>query len=67
MNSNVGGIDKLIRVLLSMVILGAGFYIPSWWGLIGLIPLLTAIMGFCPFYALLGLSTCRPDNCDLDE
>lgn len=66
MNPNVGGIDKLIRVLLSMVILGAGFYIPSWWGLIGLIPLLTAIMGFCPLYAIFGLSTCRPDNCDMD-
>ncbi len=64
MKQNVGGTDKLIRILLSMVIMGAGFYIPSWWGLLGLIPLLTAIGAWCPLYALTGMSTCKADNCD---
>ncbi len=64
MNQNVGGNDKLIRIVLSMLILGTGFYYPSWWGLLGLIPLLTAISAMCPLYKILGISTCHPDTCD---
>jgi len=62
MKSNVGGIDRMLRIVLSMFILGAGFYIPSWWGLIGLIPLLTGIAGFCPLYVIFGINTCRKDD-----
>ncbi len=59
MKSNVGGIDRMIRIVLSMFILGAGFYIPSWWGLVGLLPLLTGIAGWCPLYSIFGINTCR--------
>ncbi|MBL7000808.1 MAG: DUF2892 domain-containing protein [Gammaproteobacteria bacterium] len=64
MKDNVGGIDKLFRIVLSMALLGAGFYIPSWWGLLGLIPLFTALGSLCPVYSLFGISTCHANDCD---
>ncbi len=65
MKQNVGGTDKLIRIILSMVIMGAGFYIPSWWGLLGLVPLFTALGAWCPLYAVANISTCHSSgNCD---
>ena len=59
MTRNIGGIDRVIRIavglgLLSLVVVGP----QTWWGLLGLIPLATAVMGWCPPYALLGINTC---------
>ena len=65
MKANVGSIDRVVRVvlglaLLSIVFLGSG---PArWFGLIGLVPLLTASMSFCPLYTLVGLDTGTPDG-----
>lgn len=59
MTSNVGSTDKMIRIVLGIVILGAGLYFKSWFGVIGLVPLLTAFIGWCPAYAPFGISTCR--------
>jgi hypothetical protein len=58
MKQNVGGIDRTIRVVLGLAIIGAGVYFKSWWGAIGAIPLLTAAANWCPLYVLLGISTC---------
>jgi len=58
MKTNVGSIDRIIRIILGLSILGAGYYYQSWFGLIGLVPLLTAFFGFCPAYLPFGLSTC---------
>lgn len=60
MNQNVGTVDRTIRVvaglsLLSLTVVGP--HTP--WGFVGLVPLLTALVGFCPAYRLLGISTCR--------
>ena len=57
MKHNVGKTDKTIRYILGVAIIGAGVYFQSWWGAVGLVPLLTATMSFCPLYGLLGLST----------
>lgn len=63
MNPNVGGLDRVVRIILGLAILGAGYYYQSWWGLIGLVPILTAIVRFCPAYLPFGLSTCaRPER-----
>lgn len=60
MNRNVGGIDRLLRVLLGLGLLSLIFVGPqSYWGLIGLIPLGTALIGYCPAYSLFGIRTCR--------
>lgn len=58
MKANVGGIDRILRIILGLAILGVGYYFKSYWGFVGLVPLLTAVVGFCPLYTLLGLSTC---------
>jgi hypothetical protein len=63
MKTNVGTIDRIIRVILGLGILGAGYYFKNWLGLIGIVPLLTAFVGFCPAYLPFGLSTCaKPDS-----
>ncbi len=58
MKTNVGGIDRLLRLLLGLALLGTGIYFKSWWGLVGLVPVLTATFRFCPAYLPFGLSTC---------
>lgn len=58
MKPNVGGIDRILRILAGLAILGAGYYFKSWWGLIGIVPILTGTFRFCPAYLPFGLSTC---------
>ena len=59
MKSNVGGFDRILRIIGGLVILGAGYYYHSWWGLLGLAPLLSAVFRFCPAYLPFGLSSLR--------
>jgi len=58
MKSNVGTIDRIVRILIGLSLLTAGLVFQSAWGLLGLVPLFTATIGFCPLYRLVGLSTC---------
>ncbi len=58
MKANVGGFDRVLRALVGLSLLGAGLYFKSWWGLVGLVPLFTAIFRFCPAYLPIKLSTC---------
>jgi hypothetical protein len=64
MKKNVGQIDRVIRVVVGLAILGAGYYFKSWWGIVGFGPLLTAWFGYCPGYLPFGISTCAvsPDQ-----
>eukprot|EP01034_Spumella_vulgaris_P016875 gene16875-21516_t len=48
MKPNVGSIDRLLRIVIGLAVLGAGYYYKSWFGLIGIVPLLTATLRFCP-------------------
>ena len=59
MQSNVGSADKSIRLFLAVLIGAAGFYYSSWWGLLAIVPLLTALFSFCPIYKILGINTCN--------
>ncbi len=58
MKSNVDGIDRTLRFIMGLGALGAGFYFKTWWGLAGLVPILTATVRFCPAYLPFSLSTC---------
>jgi len=58
MKSNLGSIDRVIRIVLGLAIGAAGLYYQSWFGLIAIVPLDTAMMGSCPLYSILGISTC---------
>lgn len=62
MKKNVGSTDKIIRVILGLAIGAAGVYFRSWLGLIGIIPIATAFMSFCPLYAPFGLNTCKKEQ-----
>jgi hypothetical protein len=59
MKKNVGSTDRVIRTILGVAIIGAGVYFQSWWGAIGAIPIVTALIGWCPPYAMLGINTCK--------
>jgi hypothetical protein len=59
MKKNVGGTDKVLRIIVGLVIIGLGINFQSWWGLIGLVPLFTALTGRCLAYLPLGISTCK--------
>jgi hypothetical protein len=58
MKCNVGKSDRIIRVLLGLVLIAVGLYFNSWWGAIGVIPLFTAAIGWCPLYLPFGLTSC---------
>ena len=58
MKPNVGFLDRILRVIVGCAVLGAGYYFKTWWGLVGLVPLLTAFVAFCPAYVPFGLNTC---------
>lgn len=59
MNQNEGTIDRVIRVVVGLVLLSLTVIGPqTWWGLLGFVPLLTGVVGFCPLYSALGLRTC---------
>ncbi len=60
MKANVGGVDRVIRIvvglaLIAWALIGGG----PMWAWIGVVPLATALINFCPAYALLGMSTCK--------
>lgn len=57
MKNNIGSVDKIFRIILGLAIIILGFVFQSWWGVIGLVPMVTAFLGFCPAYSLLGVST----------
>ncbi len=57
--TNVGGIDRIARVLIGLVLLGlAATGAVGVWGWIGLVPLATGLLGSCPLYTVLGFNTC---------
>jgi len=62
MKVNIGTADRVIRVIASLVILGLGIIFRSWWGLIGLLPIVTGSIRFCPAYVPFGLTTCKPET-----
>jgi len=63
MQKNVGGADKVARVILGLVIIVVGFVYKSWWGLVGLIPLATAALAWCPLYSIIGVCTIKGCPC----
>ena len=65
MTKNIGALDRALRVVIGLVLLAyavpIGFPVTGWNGVgwIGVIPLLTAAVGTCPLYSVIGISTCR--------
>ncbi len=62
MEKNVGTTEKAIRIVVGLAILSLLFLLEGptrWLGLIGLVPILTALVGWCPAWAVLGINTCK--------
>jgi hypothetical protein len=57
MKSNIGNIDRIVRIALGVAIAAFGIVFRSWWGLLAIIPLATAAVGTCPLYLPFGIST----------
>lgn len=63
---NIGILDKTIRLIIAAIwIYVFGFVCLSWWWLVGLVPLLTAVYGYCPLYKFFGINTCK--KCKKEE
>jgi hypothetical protein len=59
MSVNVGGIDRILRIVVGLALIAMVFVGPQTaWGWVGLVPLLTGLFRFCPAYTLLGMNTC---------
>ena len=61
MTGNVGGIDRILRIVVGIVLLSLFFVLEGnarYWGLLGLVMLATGVFRFCPAYTLLGVNTC---------
>ena len=60
MTSNIGALDRVLRILVGFALISLVFWGPqSPWGFIGIVPLATAFAGFCPAYRLLGICTTK--------
>jgi len=58
MKSNVGGIDKIVRIVAGLALIGWALTGGPVWAWIGVVPLATGLFGVCLLYSLLGISTC---------
>jgi type IV secretory pathway TrbD component len=54
MEKNVGSADRTIRIVAGLIIIIIGIYFKSWWGVIGVLPIITAALGWCPAYLPFG-------------
>lgn len=68
MQQNVGGVDRVLRILIGLALLSLVYWGEGnlkWLGLIGIVPIATALLRFCPMYSIVGISTCgtsKPDQ-----
>ncbi|MEZ4845789.1 MAG: DUF2892 domain-containing protein [Bdellovibrionota bacterium] len=60
MRKNIHPVERMVRVIAGLALMSMAFVGPkNQWFLLGLVPLLTGLMGWCPPYALLGINTCK--------
>ncbi|MEJ1297465.1 MAG: DUF2892 domain-containing protein [Candidatus Sedimenticola sp. (ex Thyasira tokunagai)] len=61
MKKNVGGVDRIVRVVVGLGLIGWGVATGNAWGAVGIVPLFTAAIGWCPAYLPFGIKTCKVD------
>jgi hypothetical protein len=63
MTQNVGGIDRILRIVVGLVLIGlAATGTVGWWGWLGIVLLATGALGWCPPYSIFGFNTCAMKN-----
>ncbi|MBZ9692402.1 DUF2892 domain-containing protein [Clostridium botulinum] len=58
MKCNIGRTEQIIRIVIGISIVLIGLYFRNWWGIIGLVPIITGSIRYCPISNILGISTC---------
>ena len=61
MQANVGGIDRILRIVVGIAVLALFFVLEGnarYWALVGLVPLFTGLFSTCPLYSIIGVNTC---------
>jgi hypothetical protein len=59
MKTNIGDIERIVRIAAGVILVGlAATGTVGWWGWLGVVPLATGLLGWCPPYAMLGINTC---------
>jgi hypothetical protein len=60
MRNNIGGAERIVRIVAGLILIGlAARGVIGLWGWVGLLPLVTGLVGWCPPYSLLGINTCK--------
>ena len=60
MNANIGTVDRSLRIVVGLILIGLSLSgVIGLWGWIGIVPLATGLFRFCPLYTLLGIKTCK--------
>ncbi len=68
MKQNVGGVDRLVRMVLGAILVGYGSLSMMWWLVaVGIVVFLTGVMRFCALYSLFGISTCKIETGSTDS
>jgi len=67
MKANVGNFDRQLRIISGVVIILLGFYFQSLWGLVGIVPLTTGLVKWCPAYLPFKISTAKKDSCTIKQ
>ena len=62
MKSNVGSVDRLLRIIVGLIIAILGVVFDSWWGLVAMVPLATGIFSFCPLYFPFKITTVKKEE-----
>jgi hypothetical protein len=63
MKMNAGTVDRVLRVVVGLGVLSLAFVGPQTaWGYVGIVPLMTGAIGYCPLYSILGFNTCPLSN-----
>jgi len=63
-NCNIGKTDKIVRIVAGIVIAAVGIAAKSWWGLLAVIPIGTAVVGWCPLYVPFKISTAKKETAE---
>ncbi len=65
MKQNVGGIDRVVRIVAGLAILSLFFFLEGnarWWALVGIVPIFTGLTRWCPAYTPFGINTCSAEE-----
>ena len=62
MKCNIGRAEQIVRIVIGVAVVLLGLYYKSWWGVIGIVPIITGLIRYCPVSDVLGISTCDVKN-----